>query len=153
MRAVILLAVTFVVAATGCGGTSGAGEADSAEVRTPQQALDLEQVEQFARIDLPDSAEEVRYQSASAADTSIYLSFAIPAQDYEAFLAGAAFSAAPEPDHDAMQVGAGEDLGWRLDDIERFAGHEERTDGLVRQLLVDLDDPDRPVVYLHAFTT
>lgn len=136
-RTVVLLAVA-VVLATGCG---------------RGQAIGLVEVERFARVDLPDSAEEVRYQSASAVDTSVYLSFAAPAEDYEAFLTASDFRARPEPGHDAMQAGAGEGLGWRLDDIQEFAGHEERVDGLVRQLLVDLDDPDRPVIHLHAFTT
>lgn len=149
----LALALVGVLALAACGDDPAAAPADDVHsAPATAAAVDHAEIEEFARIRIPDSASELRSSSASAIDTSLYLSFAMDGAELDAFVRDAGFQSPPEPGVRALQVGAGRELGWDTDAVSEFLGHAEEVDGLVREVLVDLDAPDRPVIYLHAYT-
>lgn len=155
--AVVAIAIGLLLAAASCGGS------DDPPAREPARDLrDLEQtgidkatkaqIEAFARIRIPASATALRLSSRSAMDTQLLVSFRLPAADLDAFVSSADFSRKLVDNDRAISSGVGTEIGWRLNEAERVKGLAETTTGRYRNLVVVLDDPRRPAVYLEAGT-
>jgi len=147
MRWLLATAVVLVVIALGgCG-----GEDDPPVEREPQASGPTRgEIESFARIKLPVSVTNLKAKQESGMDTAMFVSFAMDSRDLQGFIDGAKFSGPPQEGDRA--VADNESLGWNITGIERLVGHGEVEDGLGRNIVIDLDRPDRPVVYLEATT-
>jgi len=87
----------------------------------------------------------------------------VPRTELDTLISGANFSGPLRPGYRPFADTAKEPLRWKVDAIVSVAGHEESclsakdvaacATGLAgRRVMVDLDDPARPVV-LEAFTS
>ena len=116
--------------------------------------LSREQIEGFGSVKLPARAERLRTYHSSAIDTTMLVSFAIDRAGMEQFVADSGFEGGLKTGAMPLAAPEGGQLGWKLADIERAAGAEDRTaKGVYRRITVDMGNPQRPVVYLMAFTT
>ncbi len=126
--------------------------------KSPSTSDDIELVESFARVTLPDSTTDLRvHREGRGMDDAVAAEFRIGAGDLERFIADAQFTEPPERGVVAVQSYPA--LGWELSKFETrpdrstFLGHEENVNGFVRQVMIDVVDPQQPVVYLLAFET
>jgi hypothetical protein len=142
---------------------AGCGSSDDPKPRSPagdlrdleQQTVDTAtkaQLERFAEVRIPASATNLRSFSRSALDTQVLMSFRIPRADLDAFVRSGNFQGTLRDDYRAITTSAGEGIGWDLDKAKHVQGLADVKSGLGRNLLVVLDDPQRPAVYLEAAT-
>lgn len=154
----------LVISACGSGGSSTERTGKTPTDRDPLAAaglaeesidkLSLEQIERFARLQVPASGRDLRSHYLRGPDTLVEASFTIDRSDLDAFLRDARLRATPEPGWLAIPGSAGRQLGWRLTELKRFKGVVEPAGGgVVRQLVIDLAAADRATVYLRVFTT
>lgn len=160
--AALLLTATLLLA--GCGdGYDSSGDRRTAPgpgepfAGLPEEGVDQlsrEQVERFASVELPPRAGKLRTYHSSDIDTTMLVSFAIDRPGMEQFVADSGFEGGLKTGAMPLAAPEGGQLGWRLEQIKSAAGAADRTaTGVYRRVTVDLDDPDRPVVYLMAFAT
>lgn len=144
-RAIRVLAVSLAVMLLGA---CGSGVDNAAADLTPEEQVEL--VEEFVGVTLPDSTAELEVSHWVGIDEAVAARFSLDRNDLDPFLASGDFEAPPRAG--VRTVFVGEQLGWQLDNIEHMLGHEELVDSFSRQLLIDVDDPQRPVVYVLAST-
>jgi hypothetical protein len=132
----------------GCGG--GTAEPGPAPVVSADAAL----VEDFAGVALPPSTRDLRVAHLSGGpDELLVASFTLDRADLDPFWRSGDFDGPAQPGERVLTDDLGLGLGWDLDQAGAVLGHEEDVDGLVRQVVVDVDDPRTPVVHLRAFET
>lgn len=129
-------------------GACGSRVDNSAAGLTSEEQVEL--VEEFVGVTLPHSTADLEVYQWVGIDEAVAARFLLDPNDLGAFLASGDFEAPPR--EGVRPIFAGEQLGWQLDDIEHMLGHDEVVDSFSRQLLIDVDDPQRPVVYLLAST-
>ena len=121
--------------------------------------LRVEQIEQFAALDLPESATDIRSNLSGFQDLFLRVRFALPASELPGFLTGTQFeeplAAGAVPN---LIAGEWERPWWQPDQARQFVVGEttfERPTGgrLYEHLLVDTTDPDTYIVYLVVFNT
>ena len=146
--ALTVVALAGLLLLAGCERGNDSGRQPSGPA-SPEQRTRLET---FAGIKIPAGATEVEVDEAVGVDRSMLARFRISGDDLDRFVADAGMAKPPAPGVNALQPGAGKRLGWRIEEIREFRGYEETRPGFARQFLIDLDDPEHPVVYVHAFT-
>jgi len=153
------LVIALVFALSGCGSGSddpkpraaGGGDLRDIEKSTVDKATRA-QIERFAKIRIPASATKLRSASRSAMDTQLLVSFVLPRKDLAAFVRSGHFGGELRDGDRAIASSVGSEIGWRLKDAKRVEGLAEIVHGLGRNLVVVLDDPQRPLVHLEAMT-
>jgi len=141
--------VLLVIGLAGCGGdepTRTSKPAKNARNVAPTRA----EIERFGRIKLPASTSDLQASREDGMDSSIAVRFTMDRGELKEFIDGANFRAPPTPDDRA--IGSNERLGWKVDEIQSLVGHSELENALGRQIVIDLDRPERPVVYFVAST-
>lgn len=161
MRAAALL-VTLSLLLGGCSdGYDSSGDRPTAPAPDPfarvseegVDELSREEVERFGSVKLPANARRLRTFHSRALDTMMLVSFEVDRPTMEQFVADSNFEGGLKTGAMPLAAPEGGQLGWKLHEIERAAGAEDQTaNGVYRRLTVSLDNPQRPVVYLMAFT-
>jgi hypothetical protein len=146
-----------VVARLACGLVLGAlliGCADDAGERTrglgtDTVEIDRAEVERYAGVELPSGLSGFQAQkSVGGMDDSISATFTIPRDAVDSMR-----SILTEPLEEGFRtIGDEPSLGWKIQDSKRFLGASDFVNGVGRDVLVDLDVPGRPTVYLTAGT-
>ena len=135
----------------------GAGAPATAAPRDPAPSFsqDADLVEEFAGVTLPASTGDLQVgQLEGGIDDLLLARFSVDGGDLDAFVADAGFTGAPEPGRRVFSDDLGVGVpGWDVADAQEVLGHDENVDGFARQVVIDVDDPARPVVYLRAFET
>lgn len=152
-----LAAGIVVLVAAGCGaGNDDPSRTDARDLRdlerTGVDMLSEAQIERFARVRIPPSATNLRSLSRSAMDTQLLVSFRLPREALAEFVASGNFRGELTEGDRAIGSTVGEQLGWRLGGAKRIEGLADVGDGLGRNLVVVLDDPQRPAVHLEVAT-
>jgi hypothetical protein len=132
--------------------SQGAASPPSARWDIAEGPSSKEKIEDFAEVRLPPRAEGLESWARRSIDTSLSFRLEMSRAQFEAFYDSGAFT---------QELIKGErpsisDQGhfdWRLDAVGEPWGHTELVDGFSRSILVDFEDPDRPVVYMTASTT
>jgi hypothetical protein len=130
----------------GCGDDAG----DRAgSPRSELQTISPAELERNAGVELPSGLSDFRAQKeVGALDDSISASFTIPRDALDSMR-----SILSEPLEEGFQaISDRPSLGWEVEDSGRFLGGGDIVKGVGRNVLVDLDVPGRPAVYLVAGT-
>lgn len=158
------VAVVALVLGVALAFAGGCGSSDDPEPSAPRGNLtDLEkttvdkatkaQIERFAGVRIPASATNLRSSSRSAMDTQVLVSFSVPRADLSAFITSGKFRGTLTEGDRAIAASTGSALGWQLDQAKKVEGLADTSrPGLYRNVLVVLDDSERPAVYLEAGT-
>ncbi|GII81499.1 hypothetical protein Sru01_64810 [Sphaerisporangium rufum] len=133
---------------TGCGTSRSPGAARSAP---PAPEVTVDEITRFARLDMPPHPSDVQTGGESGIDRLVLLRFSAPATEVRDFLTGSGFPA-PKKGAQGVQSDLGTRLGWGLDELSGTEGASDDTGDLVRQVTIDRSTPDRPTVYVAAFT-
>lgn len=153
MAAKHLLAVCLVLIAVlaGCGGSDDPGRSDgpAGGERYEPEPITPAQAERFAEVELPPGADEVEATGLPGPmDDSVAISFTVARSEVDELR-----SILTEPlEEGRLTVPDSAELGWEIEDSERYLGASDLVDGVGRRVLVDLDVSGRPVVYLLAGT-
>lgn len=143
------LLLALVVAGCGSSDERGGDRATDGETRASTQSIDRAEVERFAGIELPARIDDLQASKVPGPlDTSITARFTIPPEA----LAGLRSLISEPLEEGYRTVGDRPKLGWKVEDSKRFLGASDIVKGVGRNVLVDLDQPSRPVVYLVAST-
>jgi hypothetical protein len=120
-------------------------------------------VENFARAPIPKGATSLEVFCSGFTDTLVRARIVMPRRDLRRFLRDAGFSAPPRRGVRPFTERADDPPTWQIKRIEHVLGHEEDclavktkacASGLAgRKIVVDLDTPNRAIVYLQAFTS
>jgi hypothetical protein len=156
-RAVVaVLSIGLLLVVAGCGGDGNdptprapAGDLRDLEHETLNKATKA-QIERFAEIRIPASATNLRSSSRSAMDTQVLVSFRLPRKDLDAFVRSGNFRSTLVENNRAIVSGTGAKLGWQLEKAKRITGLRDVKPGLGRNLLIVLDESQRPAIYLEA---
>jgi hypothetical protein len=112
------------------------------------------QVEGFAEVQLPPSTDDLQvYFDEGPLDSELYARFAIDEADLEAF--ADSLTAPLEPGLRGVYTTPPDRADWDLDTIDsaNIVGARDHTSqGHVREVMVDLSNAARPVVYLRTVT-
>ena len=130
--------------------TSPSGPDGRFEVR--EGAPSPQKVEQFAEVRLPAATQELEVWGRRSVDTSVSFRLPMSRSDFEAFYESGAFTQELVKGKRPSISEEGH-FDWPLESVREPWGHEELVKGFSRRVLVDFDDPDRPVVYMSASTT
>lgn len=135
----------------GCGGSDDRGQdrGNGDEARGATMPIGLAAAERFAGIELPSRLSDLQARKeVGPQDDSIALRFTIARDELTGLR-----SILTEPlEEGFLTVTDRPSLGWKVEDSKRFLGASDMVGGVGRQVLVDLDEPDRPVVYIVAGT-
>lgn len=153
------MAILFglLLAAAGCGGSEDPNPRKPARdlSNTERKGIDTAtkaQIERFAKVVIPASATNLHSLSRSALDSQLLVSFRLPAADLDAFVRSGSFRRTLTDGDRAIGASTGSELGWHVDRAKRVKGLADVRPGLGRNLVVVLDEPRQPVVYLEAAT-
>lgn len=150
MRPLAILALGMLALLAGCGGSAGPAREDASRgARQSYEPVPITGVRaaDYAGIELPPGASEVQATMfPGPLDDSIALRFTIPRSQLDALR-----SILSEPLEEGYRtVPDRPNLGWETEDSDRVLGASDIVNGIGRDVLVDLDLPGRPVVYLTA---
>jgi hypothetical protein len=148
----VLVLLGLTVLFSGCGGSEGSGgegDTDSQTRGATTMTIDREEAERFAGIELPAQLSDLQARRVvGPMDESITMRFTVPPEEVDGLR-----SILTEPlEEGRRKVPDMPELGWEIEDSERFLGASDILDGIGRRVLVDLDVPGRPVVYITAGT-
>lgn len=149
-----MLFIGMAVVLAACGGEGQELRSSKADcfTATPQVQPTRAELEGYARIKLPPSATGLEVHCDGFMDRRVRARFTIARRDLRRFIHTANFRGALVKGERPFHDGEVKELGWRVDAIDRVLGlNEEAVDPVVRHIIVDLDRPDNPVVYLQAF--
>ena len=153
----IAIALGLLLALAGCGGSDDppprptGGDLRDLD-RESADTASRAQIERFAKVRIPASATNLRSFSRDGLDTQLLVSFRLPAKDLPAFVRSGTFRGQLTEGDRAIAPNVGSELGWQLDDAKNVEGLSDVQAGLGRNLVVVLDDPQRPMVHLEAAT-
>lgn len=154
-RAIAVVSLALLSLSGGCGDDSGGDRLLSVDcfADSPQAAPTRDEIEEFARLELPPSARVVERDCEGFMDTFLSARITMDRRDLRRFIAAAGLSR--EPERGAHPIGPEgiQALGGPPVVPERVLGHDEFRKGLGRNLVIDLDQPGQATVYLQAFTT
>lgn len=147
--------VALVLACVACGGEEPAQPPvpeRGARIGAVEKAPSPQEIEEFAEVQLPVDTSGLEAWARSSVDTSLSFRLAMSRRDFDLFYERASFT---EELTKGMRPSISEEgsLDWRLEAIESPWGHEELVNGFSRSILVDFENPGRPVVYMTASTT
>ncbi len=112
------------------------------------------QVEDFAEVQLPPSTDELQvYFDEGPLDSELYARFAIDEADLETFAGN--LSTPLEPGLRGVYTTPPDRTDWDLDTIDSadvVGARDHTSQGYVREVMVDLSNAARPVIYLRTVT-
>jgi hypothetical protein len=143
----LLLAVLLL---GGCGGSDDPGATAGRDGgRYKATPIDREEFERFAGMDLPDELSDLQAaRQPGPLDDSVTARFAIPRENVDKLRS--ILSEPLEEGYRAIPDTPG--LNLQTGKIKRLLGASDVVGGVGRSVVVDVDDPDRAVVYVLAGT-
>lgn len=149
--AAAIAATALVLFLAGCGedGERGSDRVSGSGGERPSRT----RIEQFAKIELPPEAKILDAREDGLTDTSVSVRFTVDRDGLERFVEERRVHQAARARLPTLRGQLRQRPGWRVERHRRVLGHDEVVGDLGRKVLVSLDDPDRPVVYLIAGTS
>ncbi|HEX7243196.1 MAG TPA: hypothetical protein VF263_23125 [Longimicrobiaceae bacterium] len=120
---------------------------------TQETTLEREEIERRAQVRLPPGARDVHVHTETGIDSMVMLRFAIDAGELGAFLASAGFTEPLREELRPFTPSDSEGLAWwHPERATRARGGHRADEDRASEVMVDLTDPEHPVVYLKTFT-
>jgi hypothetical protein len=146
---VLSLALLLGLVISSCGGV-GTGDTEYSEKEINQEML--QRYANLMQLTLPESTRPLNsYEEVSGPDDSVYLKMEIDEKDLDTLISKSPFATA-EFRTDETPLQNGKLKWWNPTDAKNFKSSEVRLeDGIVLRILVDLDNAQKPIVYLLWF--